>query len=103
MITDFYNETFIVQTRTENKVNGKLNRSYSNSGPYNCAGFTPTIVRVVRWDKQDFVISKTLYCATTVPINLGDRATYNSQEYDVIQIENTNNQGHHYKIGLTSR
>lgn len=103
MITDFYNETFTVHNKTESKVNGKLLRVWSTGEDYIGALFTPSIIRTVRWDKQDFVISKNLYCDVSVPINLGDRVTYSGQEFDVVDKDNTNAADHHFAIGLTSR
>jgi len=99
----FYNKDFLVYKRTETKDKGKVVRGYSAGTQYVGAFFRPSTDRTVRWDKQDFVIQEVLYCATSVDISLGDKVTKDNKDFDVVYIQNTNDQNHHYQIGLVSR
>jgi len=99
----FYNQNFLVKKKVETKEGGKLKREYIDGGVYIGGLFTPGVDRTVRWGKQDFVVSKNLYCSVDVDIELGDRVIIDEKEFDVIFLEDTNNQQHHYFIGLTSR
>lgn len=102
-IQRFYNQEFTVKVRTETVTKGKVSRGYSSGIVYKGAVFTPGIIRTVRFDKQDFVIGRNLYCAVSTAINMGDIVSIDSIEYDVVHKQDTNNNNHHLKIGLSSR
>lgn len=103
-IEDHYNTPFKVTMRSRNKVNGRYVTTFvEDATTYLGAVFTPTTTREVRVGKEDYVVLKSLYCATTTPIQKGDYVIIDSGEFEVGNIMDTNNLGHHFNIDLVSR
>lgn len=103
-IQDYMQTDFTISTRSETKVGGRNVMSYTPEGnTYRCAIFTPSISKTVRFGKQDFIISKNLYCNLGTPIKLGDIIIIGGGNYDVISLLDTNNIGHHLALGLIER
>jgi hypothetical protein len=104
MIEKFMNTQFRLYTRSQSQVNGRIQTTYTlNANTFLCAIFSTNTQKTVRFGKQDYIVSRNLYCSTSVPLVLGDYVTINGVEYDVVDIVNTNNLSHHLKVALTSR
>ena len=101
-IEDYYNTSFVLKSRFESKVNGRNVMSWTEFGIYVCAIFTPSTEKTVRFGKQDFIVSKNLYCDAQNPIKLGDIVDIDGAGFDVVSITNTNNLDHHLAVGLYS-
>ena len=123
MIEDFFIEPFHIYKKTETKVKGVVNRTYSpisneviedppvdppNTVPVVFYGglFTPSQIKTVVAGKQEILVSKNLYCPVSTPLEFGDfiRMVDTGKEYDVIiEPENTAKKDHHLLILLATR
>jgi len=102
-IEDHFHTSFTFDTKVEAKVGGRLSTSYAPEGNlYTGAFFQQATDKRVVFASTEYVIVKNLYCYVTVPISLGDIVTVDLVKYEVVSKLNTNDLGHHYKIGLAT-
>jgi len=129
MIEDFFTTEFKVYKPTESRVKGVNVRTFAPVGTtytppppdpqtdpptipvpvftptvYYGAFFTPSQLKTVLAGKIDVLVTKTLYCPVTVPLEFGDYVEVGSAKYDVVvEPINTLTLGHHYTTSLSVR
>lgn len=102
MISDYYKTDFTISTRSEAKTDGRLVVTYTPIATvYKCALFQSKSQRTVRFGKQDYIIDYNIYFDPSIAINLGDKVSISGSDYYVVSILDTNNIGHHKKVGIT--